>query len=364
MAAAFKDEVSAASVAALARVAAGAVPGFDVAAFTRAACSGLEALELKARIAQVADALAAALPGPFAEDAPRLARALGESELTMWEAWPAMTWIETCGLDDPEVALDAIAAFTARASGESAVRPYIDRHPNLAWKRLRDWAASDDEHLRRLASEGSRPRLPWARQVRALRDDPEPGLVLIGSLREDASEYVRRSVANHLNDVARDHPEAALRAAAAWRSEGGPHVDAVLRRGLRGLVKAGHPLALALTGVTVDSPVDVTGLEVPDRVAIGSPLRFAVTITSRGDAPARVAVDFGIAYVGARGAAKATKVFKGAVRDLAPGESWRFARAHPMRNVSIRTLYPGTHRVSVQVNGRERASAAFELLEA
>jgi len=364
MAAAFKDEISPRAVSALGAAVSAGVPELDAAAFARAAARGLDGLELKARIAHVAEALERHLPGPFAADAPRVARAIAGVGLSMWEAWPAMTWIERCGLDDPDVALDAIATFTGCASGESAVRPYIDRHRELAWTRLHEWAGSGDEHLRRLASEGTRPRLPWAAQVRSLLEDPAPGLALIERLREDSSEYVRRSVANHLNDVARDHPSAALAAAERWRLAGGPHVDGILRRGLRGLVKKGEPRALALIGVSAHTPLEVSELALATPVvAIGDSLVFGVAVESRARAPARVALDYAIAYVGARGTVKAPKVFKGGVRELAPGAVWRFERSHPMRHVSIRRLNPGEHRLDVKVNGRVRASATFELVE-
>jgi len=357
----FKEHVNAESISALAE-ALRSVTGFDAERFRRTAANGLDALELKARIAHAADALAGSLAGSFAERAPEVARAVAAAPLTMWQAWPAQTWVEEHGLEHPEVALAAIGDMTARASGESAVRPYIDRQPDVAWRVLHDWAASPDVHRRRLASEGTRPRLPWARSVPALLRDPAPGIALLDRLREDPEEYVRRSVANHLNDVARDHPDIALATAARWKAEGGMQVERVLRHALRGLVKKGNPEALAILGVDHGAAIEVGPLELAsDRVRVGDDLRFAVTLRAK-DA-GRLTVDYAITYRNARGQAKAPKVFKGAVRQLAAGEEWRFERSHPMRHVSIRRLHPGTHRIDLQVNGVVRTGADFEVTE-
>ena len=356
---AFKDQIGAESVDALAAALEG-LAGFDAARFRRAAVGGLEPLELKARIAHVAGALDDALAVGFPVAAPSVAAAVAASPLTTWQAWPAQTWVEERGVDHPEVALAAIGAMTARASGESAVRPFLHRHPRPAWRAVHEWAGASDADRRRLASEGTRPRLPWARSVPALLSDPAPGIAVIDRLREDPEEYVRRSVANHLNDVARDHPGTALATAGRWHAEGGRHVERILRHGLRGLVKKGDPSALALLGFEHGAAVEVGEIELEETtVAIGGELQFAAEI--RCDSAARVAIDYAITYIGAHGRAKAPKVFKGAVRDLSAGERWRFVRRHPMREVSIRRLHPGTHRVDLQVNGVMRAGADFRL---
>ena len=348
MAQPFKEHVNRASVERLADALAG-VRGFDRRTL-RAAAGGLEPLELKARIAHVARGLAEALPGFGAAGA--VAGAVADSDLSIWEAWPAQTWVEQHGLGDPRAALDAMAVMTARASAEFAVRPYLHAHPELAWAAVRDWAAADDEHRRRLASEGTRPRLPWGRAVPSLIADPAPGLAVIDGLRDDPSAYVRRSVANHLNDVARDNPQAALALAGTWS-------DAqALARGLRWLVKRGDPRALALLGVDADTPLEVDGPDVlTAQVALGSHLRFAVEV--RAPRGGRVALDY---LLGPRDGA--LKVFKGAVRDLAAGEAWRWERRHAVRPVTTRRVEPGPHVLRVQVNGAARGEAPFTVVQA
>jgi 3-methyladenine DNA glycosylase AlkC len=361
--AAFKDEINAASVGRLSAVIEIGVPGFDGPAFRRGAACGLRSMELKARIAHVAHALGNALPPEFAATAPRVARAVGEAELSIWEAWPAVTWIEQAGLDQPEEALSALEAMTKRASAEFAIRPFLIAHPDQTWSRLASWTASPDHHVRRLVSEGTRPRLPWGMKVPALIERPERAIALLDRLREDDEEYVRRSVANHLNDVARDHPEVAVATAERWLAEDGEHVGAVVARGLRGLVKKGVPQALALTGADLDAAVDATLELTPGVAVIGGEVSLAATLTSRAPTQARVVVDYAVRYARPGGRAS-RKVFKLAVVELEPGEQRNLARRVSLVDRTIRTHHPGTHAVELLVNGRVAATQRFELAAA
>lgn len=357
---ALKDRIDSESVAALGDIVAERVPGLDRVRFSREAGAGLGGLELKARIAHVADALEAALPGPFAAAAPGVAAAVGGSDLSAWQAWPALTWVEQAGLGDPEIALAALAAMTGHASAEFAVRPFIAAHPDLAWARLNEWAAAPDEHLRRLASEGTRPRLPWGSKVASLSAEPERGLALLDRLRDDPSEYVRRSVANHLNDVARDHPELAIATARRWTDAGGEHVGAVVRHALRGLVKRGDGKALALIGADVDAAIEAVLEPAAATAVIGGALPFAVTLTAAGDRPVTAVVDYAVLYARPSGRSS-RKVFKLATVELQPGVPRRLERTLRLADVSIRTHHPGEHGIELLVNGSIAASASFVL---
>ncbi len=358
--AAFKDNISRPAVERLGAAVGGEVPGFEAGAFADDAVADLEPLELKARIAAVAAALDRALPGPFADAAPRVATAVRAAGLTAWDAWPALTWVEQAGLGDPEVALDALAAMTASASAEFAIRPFIAMHPDATWARLAEWARAPDEHLRRLASEGTRPRLPWGGKVAALQADPGPGIALLDVLRDDPEEYVRRSVANHLNDVARDDPDLALATAARWSGAGGKHVDAVVRHALRGLVKRGDPRALALIGADVHAPVDAVLTLGAAEATIGGSMPFTAELTGRGDASATVVLDYAVAYARPSGRT-GRKVFKITTLELEPGTPVTVERRLSLADRSIRTHHPGEHRIELLVNGRAAAAATFEL---
>ena len=341
---------------------AGSVQGFDPASFERQASEGLQAHELKARIAHVAGALSASLAGPFETDAPRVAQAVSAAGLSMWAAWPAVEWVAVDGLEDPRQALDALGQMTGTASAEFAIRPFIERHPEVTWRRLGEWAAADDEHRRRLASEGTRPRLPWGRKVAALDSDPHPGLGLLDRLREDESEYVRRSVANHLNDIARSEPDLAIATATRWSEEGGRHVGTVVRHALRGLVKRGDPRALALVGADVDAKIDAQLALDSQRAEIGGAMPFSATIQLGGDESARAVIDYAVLYARRTGRAS-RKVFKLATVDLDPGRPVCLRRKVKLADVSIRRHHPGEHTIELLVNGQVAARASFELVQ-
>lgn len=356
----FKNSVNADTVHALARrlAAAGEFPSRR---FITLATRGLEELELKARIGHVIAALTATLPQDFAAAADLVERAVAGSDLGMWEAWPATDWVAVAGLEQPEIALPLLARLTPHASAEMAVRPFIDRHPNLALRTLREWTRHADEHVRRLVSEGSRPRLPWASRVRLLEREPHLTVPLLDALREDPSTYVRRSVANHLNDLNKVDPTLALSTATRWRAQGGAHVDWVLRQGLRTLVKAGHAEALRLVGAA-PLRVELLALSVlTPQVRLGESLEFTFSVRSAERESARVVIDYLIHHVKANGLTT-PKVFKLSTRTLAPHEPLTVRRRHAVRPVTTRRYYPGVHRVEVQVNGVVLGGDDFELI--
>ena len=355
----FKDSVNEQSVRVLARrlAAAGTFPSRR---FVAAATSGLDQLELKARIAHVVTALQACLPEDFAEAAALVQAGVAGSQLGMWEAWPATDWVAAAGLEHPDVALPLLAALTSHASAEMAIRPFIDRHPGRTLAQLRDWTRHPDEHVRRLVSEGSRPRLPWAPRIALLEREPHLTVPLLDALREDASEYVRRSVANHLNDLNKVAPELARSTASRWRAEGGKHVDWVLRRGLRTLVKAGDARALELIGAPAVR-VELVEFSVSTPVVtLGGALEFGFTLRSLEREPVTAVVDYVIHHVKADGRTT-PKVFKLSTRVLPPGAAVTLSRRHAIRPITTRRYHPGEHRVEVQVNGTILGGAPFLL---
>lgn len=355
----FKDSVNEQSVRALARRLSAAGP-FPSRRFVTAAASGLDRLELKARIAHVVAALQAHLPADFPQAAALVEAAVAGSDLGMWEAWPATDWVAAAGLEHPDVALPLLAALTSHASAEMAIRPFIDRHPARTLAQLRDWTRHPDEHVRRLVSEGSRARLPWAPRIALLEREPHLTVPLLDALREDASDYVRRSVANHLNDLNKVAPELALSTAARWRSQGGRHVDWVLRQGLRTLVKAGEPRALELIGAPgVRVELVAFSLATPV-VVLGGALEFAFVLRSLEREPVTAVIDYVIHHVKADGRTT-PKVFKLSTRVLLPGAAVALSRRHAIRPITTRRYYPGEHRVEVQVNGTLLGGGVFLL---
>jgi 3-methyladenine DNA glycosylase AlkC len=350
--AALKDELGAEAGRRLARELKAAWPSFPARRFTRGLAEALEPMELLARSQELAKRLVATLPTPFAAASDVLYRALDSPNFTGWIVLPCGGFVARAGRDQPEAALPLLAAMTGRWSSEFAVRPFIERHRPLTYDHLHRWIGDADEHVRRMASEGARPRLPWASRLRFLMEDPSPNVPLLEHLVEDPSPYVRRSVANHLNDIAKDHPDLALQLGSRWIGRS-PDAPALVRHGLRTLIKRGDREALDLFGAS-DGSVHLVSMSVdPGRVAIGDAveLTIALALPVQALAPVETIIDYRVHYIGARGSPKAPTVFKLARRTITPGEQVTLRRRHAFEHVSIRRIHPGHHRMDVQVNG-------------
>jgi 3-methyladenine DNA glycosylase AlkC len=344
--------------------------GLDRARFIREANDGLDALELKPRASHIAAALRASLP----DDADAQVRAVEAACLLPrdTEGLSALVYfVDSAMLEhhaeaaDFDLAMAACDALTRRFSAEFAVRPLLERDPGrgLAW--LQAWAIDEDEHPRRLASEGTRPRLPWAGRLDLFLEGPEgdPGYApiteLLDQLREDESEYVRRSVANHVGDLAKIDLDLACELCERWLDEGGAHTEKLVRHALRHPVKKGEPRALAALGHGQRVDLEVRARFEPPRPALGTKVRAEVEVTNATRERARALVDLVVHFVKARGTS--AKTFKLREVDLAPGESATLQRTVSLADLSTRKHYPGEHRVLVQVNGHPHEVGGFTL---
>lgn len=363
MAEPFKNLVGAAAIARLGERVAAAWPAFDRPAFEAAAVEGLDALELKGRVAHVADALRAHLPAAWPAAAAVLAGvpvdapAGGPETLSGAWLWPVLTTVEVHGAHDPATSLPLLRQLTRHFSAEFAIRPLLVAHPGPAWAALAAWVDDPDPRVRRLVSEGTRPRLPWGLRLRAAVEDPTPGLALLDRLVDDPSPDVRRSVANHLGDVAKDHPDRAVEIARRWLADD-PARQPLVKHALRDLLKKGHGGALALFGAG-GAEVEVDGLAVrPERAAVGGSVEIVANVVAR--TPGAVRVDVVWSWPGARGG-WSSKTFRGKDRPLAAGEVWTFRHRLSLRPVSTRPLRPGPQRVTLRVQGRDVAEVGFLL---
>lgn len=362
MPAALKDSVDHTVVAELARRFSAVDGGFDAEGFTQRTSPQLDGLELKARMELIARELWRALGerDPSAAMACVVDVARAEPPVVGWAAWPLATVIEVFGLSCPSAALDAMEHVTKRMSCEFAVRPLLRDHFDETYARLLAFTGHEDERVRRLPSEGMRPRLPWGVGVRRLVDDPTPGLAVLHQLRHDPSETVRRSVANHLNDVAKAHPQLVVDTLAAWVDE--PATDRrLVAHALRTLVKRGDPGALGLLGFTTESHVVVDRFDVsPPVVEMGGHITLSAEVRSASSEPQRLVIDFVVHHVTASGATS-PKVFKWTTVDLGPGERCTLTKLRLIQQASTRTYRPGAHSVELQIAGRVVAAAAFDV---
>lgn len=377
MAEPFKNQINAALVERMAAHFVRAWPEFPVAAFRRAALEGLDGLELKQRVTQLARALEAALPEDFDKAAAILEATLapapkgdeltwsgeggGDAGLAGWAVWPMTEYVAARGLGSRERALACLRELTQRASSEFAVRPFLAADPEGTLVVFKKWIHDPSAHVRRLASEGSRPRLPWGMRLQAFVKDPRPCVPLLDALHADSSEYVRRSVANHLNDISKDHPDLAVEIAARWLREGRATTERLVRHALRSLVKEGHGPTLALLGYTGGGKVEAERFRVaPKRVALGGSLALEFVLRNGGSKAAKLVVDYAVHHVKADGSLR-PKVFKGLKRTLAAGESAECRIAHPLKRVTTRRYHAGRHAVELLVNGRALARGEFTL---
>ena len=379
MAEPFKLLIHAGTVAQIGRHLQRAWPAFERARFESLASTGLEALELKARAMQLADALVSTLPGDFAQAAELIEASLapplplddrgepvsladGERDagLNGWAVWSLGEVVVRQGMGDVPRALRCLHALTQRFSAEFAIRPFIAQHPQPTLDTLTRWVEDPSAHVRRLVSEGSRPRLPWGLRLQALVQDPSPTLPLLRALQDDPSAYVRRSVANHLNDIAKDHPDLVARWVGQHRAGAGTERTALLRHASRTLIKQGHAPTLAAWGLGEPLQGQVSLVLDRAQASIGDTLALQVRLSSASPRPQTLVVDYAVHHVRA-GGGSSPKVFKGWKLTLAPRETRVLDKRHSLRPVTTRRLYPGTHRIELRINGQTVADAAFEL---
>lgn len=269
-------------------------------------------------------------------------------------------YIEVFGLDDFDTSVDAIEYITQFTSCEFAVRPFLIKYPEPMLAQMQVWATHPNHSVRRLASEGSRPRLPWAMAVPALKKDPTPVLPILELLKADASEYVRRSVANNLNDIAKSHPDIVLEIAKRW-SGLSKQTDAIIKHGSRTLLKQGHADILQHFGLN-SAGINLSGFKIlTPTVSIGQSLEFTFNVANTNAGAQTVRLEYAI-YYKLKSGQHAKKVFKISERTYEPGQATAITRKQKFTPITTRVFYPGLHKVSVIINGKEHDKAEFELL--
>lgn len=358
------------SVTYLADLFADSDPRFRRKTFTDEVMSKLPDLELKQRISMIADVLADHLPADYEDSATQILKALPppldptltDDDFGDFIIAPLGEYVATRGLGerDFETSMRLIHELTKRFSMEGPIRPFLSQYPDRTLERLGVWVIDDNYHVRRLVSEGTRPTLPWASRIGI---DIERPLPLLGQLHADPTRYVTRSVANHMNDISKLRPELVFSTLERWRGQNlqeTNELDWMTRHSLRTLVKKGEPKAMELLGFSPDAEIDVSPIELNSKaIHFGDELRFSATVKAEQDA--RLLIDYEIDFVKKNGTTR-PKVFKLRHLELGKGESARLEKRHRFRkDASTFTLYPGTHRVSLKVNGRLFPGAEFDL---
>ena len=373
MAEPFKNLFNAEMIAAMADHLARADSKFEHTQFIEAATNGLEPLEMKARAAHIQAALDPLLPKDFRAACDVMLKSLSPKTEEDWETgdlfslgicgWAIMPLAEIVaarGITDFEHAMGVLSEMSKRFTSEFAVRPFLIADPTRATKIATEWAQSDNYHVRRLASEGTRPRLPWGLRLNDFVADPSPLFPILTTLRDDPSEYVRRSVANSLNDIAKDHPDRIAQIAQDWMQGASKHRARLVKHACRSLIKAGHAPTLQALGYG-SAKIKVSQMSVTTPVVhMGESLEFSAMLTSVAKASQPLIVDYVIHHRKANGSTS-PKTFKWKQIDLAPGKSITLSKRHAIKPITTRVYHSGAHSVELQVNGSSFGNVEFLL---
>lgn len=315
-----------------------------------------EQLALKQRVRRLSTALHEGINKPYTEALPVIKKTAAHFSGLTGIVFP--DFVEQYGLDHWPESVVALAELTAYSTSEFAVRPFLLKDTGRMLAQMKEWTRSDSDHIRRLASEGARPRLPWGQSIPAFKKDPSPLLPLLEPLLADPSLYVRKSVANHLNDISKTHPDYVIQ----WvqdRHGQHAHTDWILRHASRTLLKQGNTEVLQLFGYpdAGEAVVQTFSLET-DSICVGESLVFSADLCSPVDL--KVRVEYAIDYMKKSGR-PSRKVFHLADTHLTGGEAKTFRRSQSFRNMTTRTHYEGEHAVSILINGMEKARRFFHL---
>ncbi|WP_395060732.1 DNA alkylation repair protein [Polaromonas sp.] len=354
---------------AIARMITAVHPKFDACKFVADALNGYEALALMPRGKHIAQALQRHLPPDYPKAINILLASLdqphGRAEglsMASFLYLPHTLFVAQFGLGHFEGSMRAQHALTQRFTAEFSIRAFLQKHEAATLAQFRQWASDPSEHVRRLVSEGSRPRLPWASRLPAFQKNPAPVLALLELLKDDPALYVRRSVANNLNDIGKDHPEVLAATAKKWLKGASDERRWIVRHALRSAVKRGEASALEVLGFSKSAEVEVSNARItPKRVVMGDKVNSAFDVSSTSSKAQQVLVDFCIHYVKASGKTSA-KVFKLKVLDLAPKETVQLSKTVSTAEMTTRKHYAGKHRVDVLLNGQASALGVFELV--
>lgn len=359
---------------------------FPAPKFIKDATQNLETLELKQRVIHIITVLNKYLPGDYKQTATILTHIKDNWKTTNksyevknkqklvpatigFAAWPFIDYVSHYGLEHPKLSLKLIKHLTPLFSAEFAIRPFIINHYDITYKELQKWCNDKDEQVRRLVSEGSRPRLPWGQQLPQFCKDPKPVLALLENLKDDPSETVRRSVANNLNDITKDNPEIVINTCINWlQGKNGKSVSKerkwIINHATRTLVKAGHPQVFALLGFTQSPKISVSELKVNKKqVRIGDKITFSVNVKSEAPKSTQnVVVDYALHFMKNNGQSN-PKVFKLKTLKIKPDEAIKISKSHSFQKISTRKYYPGTHSVELLINGISYGKTDFKLTE-
>ncbi|WP_228552306.1 DNA alkylation repair protein [Gracilibacillus salitolerans] len=314
-------------------------------------------LELKQRIRHVSLAIRETFPASYEETLQLLMDIAPQCRGFEYLFFP--DFVERYGIDHWDTSMTALEEFTKYSSSEFAVRPFIIKNPPKMIEQMLDWSMHEDEHVRRLASEGCRPRLPWAAPLKRFKNDPSEILPILEELKQDPSKYVQKSVANNLNDISKDHPLLVKQIIHKWSSKD-PVTDWILKHGSRSLLKKGDVEALRLFGYASAKDITVEDLMLSQKqFSLGDTMEFSFQMRNQSAQSIQLRIEYAIDFVKANGK-QSRKIFKLSDKRYS-NESASIVRRHTWEDLTTRKHYSGVHIVTILVNGEEKASREFVL---
>lgn len=271
-------------------------------------------------------------------------------------------YVEQYGMGDYETSVKAIERITQFTSCEFATHSFIIKYHDKMMEQMLSWSKHEHWGVRRLASEGCRPRLPWAAALPKLKDNPAPIIPILENLKNDPSRFVRLSVANNLNDIAKDNPETVIELAKRWKGES-KEVEWVIKHGCRTLLRQGNPEVMKLFGFGSIKGIGIEKFRVlTPAVQVGESLEFSFNLLNNNHRPTKIRLEYGVYYRKADGTLS-RKVHKISEKDYAGSSLTQITRKHSFRVVTTRRFHPGLHRVAVIINGKEFEKHDFELID-
>ena len=325
-----------------------------------------EQRELKQRVRHISSTLKEHLPGSYKEQVSLILGIIKHFEKTGikggFEYMFFPDFIEQYGLDDLETSLKAIEEITQFISCEFAIRPFLLKYQNEVMVQMLKWNKHPHDHVRRFSSEGCRPRLPWAMAIPALKKDPSPILPILENLKNDASLFVRKSVANNLNDIAKDHPQVVFELAKKWKGVS-KETDWIVKHGCRTLLQKADKNIYQLFGLNGKTACEVQDLKLSkSKIKIGDRLGFSFALKATNKKPSKLRLEYAVYYVKANGK-QARKLFKLAENNYKPDNIYSFKKEQRFQDFTTRKHFPGKHKIGIIVNGQELATKEFMLLQ-
>lgn len=365
---AYKKKFDGEAALSLARQLASVYQEFDSERFVRLTTRGLGVLDFRGRLQRFARVLRECLPPDYVDALSILVDSLpepledGVSPFEGWLQWPIAEFISLFGGESPEESMEAIEALAQVFAAEYAVRPLLRRYFNDIADCLLDLSSHPCGCVRRFCAESLRARLPWGVVVEQLQTDPERVLPVLEVLKSDPLPAVRRSVADCLNDLSRSQPDWVVEVCRGWMREPSEPLTAVVRQGLRGLVKEGHQGALSLLGF--EPSADSLKVEfscAPRSLVLGEAVKFKAALCNVSQGLLRFNLDLVLHLTKADGQAR-TRVLPWKALELPAGRRVELLKEQPMKAEALGELHPGAHRVQLRASGEPLAESQFHLI--